>query len=219
MNPDDFHAQDGELVVPALKSFSRFVFSQTNVTIQGPAQVISTTRGKQVIFEPEKVVFPGSFQVRKVGPKTISVGEGRCNGLVPYMGDPVMGGFGLVQGSGPRRIDGLEDNGDPHPEGKPVLECSEPVTGDRTFLVLWAQHNESGDLDESMMVQDQENLPSRIEDFNDHLPEGMRGEGFVARLLAVLYWKNGNIEKIRQVVWYDQEVWPSGGKARMRAAA
>ena len=214
MNPDDFHAQDGELVVPALKSFSRFVFSQTNVTIQGPAQVISTTRGKQVIFQPETVVFPGSFQVRKVGPKTISVGEGRCNGLVPYMGEGL-----LESASGLRRIDGLDDNGDPHPEGKPVLKCTEPVTGDRTFLVLWAQHNESGDVDEAMMVQSKENPASDIEHLNDGLPEGMRGEGFVARLLAVLYWKNGNIEKIRQVVWYDQEVWPSGGKARMRAAA
>lgn len=215
MNPDDFHAQDGELVVPALKSFSRFVFSQTNVTIQGPAQVISTTRGKQVIFEPETVLFPGSFQVRKVGPKTISVSEGRCNGLVPYMGNGLLG-----SASGRRRIDGLDDNGDPDPQGKPVLECMEPETGDRTFLVLWAQHNESGDLDESMMVQDIDNPASNeIEHLNDGLPEGMRGEMFVARLLAVLYWKNGNIEKIRQVVWYDQEVWPSGGKARMRAAA
>ena len=197
--------------MPALKSFSRFVFSQTNVTIQGPAQVISTTRGKQVIFEPETVVFPGSFQVRKVGPKTISVGEGRCNGLVPYMGQ---GSY-----SGMRRIDGLDENGDPHPEGKPILICREPVTGDRTYLVLWAQHNESGDVDEAMMVQSKENPASYIENINYGVPEGMRGEVLVARLLAVLYWKNGNIEKIRQVVWYDQEVWPSGGKARMRAAA
>jgi hypothetical protein len=208
MNPDDFHAQDGELVVPALKSFSRFVFSQTNVTIQGPAQVISTTRGKQVIFEPETVVFPGSFQVRKVGPTTLSVSEGRVNGLVPYMG-PTW-----------RRIDGLDDEGNPHPEGKPVLECREPETGDRTFVLLWAQHNESGDLDESMMVQDAKNPPSDIAHYTDpELPEGMRGKGFVARLVAVLYWNKGQIEKIRQVVWYDQEIWPSGGKARLRAAA
>jgi hypothetical protein len=214
MNPDDFHAQDGELVVPALKSFSRFIFSQTNVTIQGPARVISTTRGRQVIFEPETVVFPGSFQVSKVGPKTISVSEGRVNGLVPYMGSAFQGSPG-----GRRRIDGLDDNGDPHPEGKPILICREPVTGDRTYLVLWAQHNESGDVDESIMVQSAENPASDIQDLDDGLPEGMRGDGFVARLLAVLYWKNGDIEKIRQVVWYDQEVWPSGGKARLRAAA
>jgi hypothetical protein len=207
MNPKDFHAEDGELVVPALKSFSRFIFSQTNVTIQGPAQVISTTRGKQVIFEPETVVFPGSFQVSKVGPKTISVSEGRVNGLVPYMGFPR------------RRIDGLDDEGNPHPEGKPVLECKEPKTGDRTFVLLYAQHNESGDLDESMMVQNTENPPSEILHEHVGLPKGMSDDGILWRLVAVLYWRNGNIEKIRQVVWYDQEIWQSGGKARLRAAA
>jgi hypothetical protein len=214
MNPDDFHAEDGELVVPALKSFSRFIFSQTNVTIQGPARVISTTRGKQVIFEPETVVFPGSFQVSKVSPKTISVSEGRVNGLVAYMGNAFQGSY-----SGRRRIDGLDDNGDPHPEGKPILICREPVTGDRTYLVLYVQHNESGDLDESLMVQNKENPLAEILDEDDGLPEGMNGDGMVWRLVAVLYWKNGDIEKIRQVVWYDQEVWPSGGKARLRAAA
>ena len=207
MNPKDFHAEDGELVVPALKSFSRFIFSQTNVTIQGPAQVISTTRGKQVIFEPETVVFPGSFQVSKVGPKTISVSEGRVNGLVPYMGFPR------------RRIDGLDDEGNPHPEGKPVLECKEPKTGDRTFVLLYAQHNESGDLDESMMVQNTENPPSEILHEHVGLPKGMSDDGILWRLVAVLYWNKGQIEKIRQVVWYDQEVWPTGGKARLRAAA
>jgi hypothetical protein len=214
MNPDDFHAEDGELVVPALKSFSRFIFSQTNVTIQGPARVISTTRGRQVIFEPETVVFPGSFQVSKVGPKTISVSEGRVNGLVAYMGNEFQGSPG-----GRRRIDGLDDNGDPHPEGKPVLECREPETGDRTYLVLYVQHNESGDLDESLMVQNKENPLGEILHEDDGLPKGQNGDGIVWRLVAVLYWKNGNIEKIRQVVWYDQEVWPTGGKARLRAAA
>ena len=214
MNPDDFHAQDGELVVPALKSFSRFIFSQTNVTIQGPARVISTTRGRQVIFEPETVVFPGSFQVSKVSPKTISVSEGRVNGLVAYMGNEFQGSPG-----GRRRIDGLDDNGDPHPEGKPILICREPVTGDRTYLVLYVQHNESGDVDESLMVQNKENPLAEILDEDDGLPEGMNGDGMVWRLVAVLYWKNGDIEKIRQVVWYDQEIWQSGGKARLRAAA
>jgi hypothetical protein len=214
MNPDDFHAQDGELVVPALKSFSRFIFSQTNVTIQGPARVISTTRGRQVIFEPETVVFPGSFQVSKVSPKTISVSEGRVNGLVAYMGNEFQGSY-----SGRRRIDGLDDNGDPHPEGKPILICREPVTGDRTYLVLYVQHNESGDVDESLMVQNKENPLAEILDEDDGLPKGMNGDGMLWRLVAVLYWKNGDIEKIRQVVWYDQEVWPTGGKARLRAAA
>ena len=214
MNPDDFHAEDGELVVPALKSFSRFIFSQTNVTIQGPARVISTTRGRQVIFEPETVVFPGSFQVSKVSPKTISVSEGRVNGLVAYMGNAFQGSPG-----GRRRIDGLDDNGDPHPEGKPILICREPVTGDRTYLVLYVQHNESGDVDESLMVQNKENPLAEIEHEDDGLPKGMNGDGMLWRLVAVLYWKNGDIEKSRQVVWYDQEVWPTGGKARLRAAA
>jgi hypothetical protein len=213
MNPDDFHAEDGELVVPALKSFSRFIFSQTNVTIQGPARVISTTRGRQVIFEPETVVFPGSFQVSKVGSTRISVSEGRVNGLVPYMGTSLDGGLGR------RRIDGLDDEGNPHPAGKPVLECKEPNTGDRTFVLLYAQHNESGDLAESMMVQNTENPPSEILHQHVGLPKGMSDDGNLWRLVAVLYWKNGNIEKIRQVVWYDQEVWPTGGKARLRAAA
>jgi hypothetical protein len=53
----------------------------------------------------------------------------------------------------------------------------------------------------------------------DELPPGMREEGRVARLVAVLYWSGERIRSVRQVVWYDQEVYPAGGKARMRAAA
>jgi hypothetical protein len=46
----------------------------------------------------------------------------------------------------------------------------------------------------------------------------MRADDRVARLVAVVYWRSEQILKLRQVVWYDQEVWPAGGKARMRAA-
>jgi hypothetical protein len=74
-------------------------------------------------------------------------------------------------------------------------------------------------VDESLMVQNKENPLAEIEHEDDGLPKGMNGDGIVWRLVAVLYWKNGDIEKIRQVVWYDQEVWPTGGKARLRAAA
>ena len=203
MNPKDFHAEDGELVVPALKSFSRFIFSQTNVTIQGPARVISTQKGKQVIFEPETVVFPGSFQVSKVGPTTLSVSEGLVGGLVPYL-DKV-------------RLDGLDEKGEPLPEGKPVLECKAPETGDRTYVLLWARHTDAGDVDET--IPQDSGDPAAYLVHAEELPPGMRADDRVARLVAVLYWNKGQIEKIRQVVWYDQEVWPSGGKARLRAAA
>jgi hypothetical protein len=203
MNPKDFHAEDGELVAPALKSFSRFIFSQTNVTIQGPARVISTTRGKQVIFEPEAEIFPGSFQVSKVGPKTLSVSEGLVGGLVPYLEEV--------------RLDGLDEKGEPLPEGKPVLECTAPETGGRTYVLLWARHTDAGDADET--IPQDSGDPAAYLVHAEELPPGMRADDRVARLVAVLYWNKGQIEKIRQVVWYDQEVWPSGGKARLRAAA
>jgi hypothetical protein len=35
----------------------------------------------------------------------------------------------------------------------------------------------------------------------------------------VLYWQGEQIRSRRQVVWFDQEIFPSGGKARMRAAS
>jgi hypothetical protein len=206
MSPRDFYAEDGEPVEPVLRRFVRYVLRESRVTVQGPARVLSTRMGKQVIYEPTPEVFPGSFQVRKIGGTTLSISEGLVGGLVPYLDG--------------KRLDGLDEDGNPLPEGKPVLECTAPETGDRTYVLLWARHNENGEMDESLATQDPDIASSDIVHYSDpKLPEGMRGDGFVARLVAVIYWRDEQIVRLRQVVWYDQEVFSSGGKARMRAAS
>jgi len=202
MSPRDFYAEDGEPVEPALRRFVRYVLRESRVTVQGPARVLSTRMGKQVIYEPTPEVFPGSFQVRKIGGTTLSISEGLVGGLVPYL-DEV-------------RLDGLDEKGEPLTKGKPVLECTAPETGDRTYVLLWARHTDAGDVDET--IPQDSGDPAAYLVHAEELPPGMRADDRVARLVAVVYWRSEQILKLRQVVWYDQEVWPAGGKARMRAA-
>jgi hypothetical protein len=202
MNPRDFYADVREPVQPVLRRFVRYVLRDAKISVQGPARVISTRMGKQVIYEPPRQVFPGSFQARKAGVTFLEISDGLVGGLVPYLDG--------------RPLDGLDKDGEPLPEGKPRLECKPPEQGDRSYVLLWARHDGRGELDDSLALIYE---PAAVIEHETELPPGMREEGRVARLVAVVYWQGGQIIRLRQVLWYDQEVFPSGGKARMRAAS
>jgi hypothetical protein len=202
MSPRDFHAEEGAPIAPALRRFARYVLRDAAVTISGGARVMKTERGRRVVYEPVAEGFPGSFLVRILGSTELGIGEGLVSGLVPYLAG--------------KRLDGLDDEGAPLPEGKPTLICEAPETADRSYVVLWCRHDASGEVGES--IEQDSGEPGAEIVHLEELPAGMREEGRVARLVAVLYWRGGRLYTVRQVVWYDQEVYPSGGKARMRAA-
>jgi hypothetical protein len=202
-SPRDFHAREGQPIIPVLRRFVRYVLRDARVTITGDARIMKTEQGRRVIYDPAPQSFPGSFRIALPGGNRIRVGEGLVSGLVPYLDG--------------RRIDGLDEEGEPDPKGVPTLLCEPFEDKDRSYVVLFASHTEEGEVDETI-VQDSGD-PAVVIVHLEELPPGMREEGRVARLLAVLYWQGEQIRSVRQVAWFDQEIFPSGGKARMRAAA
>ena len=201
-NPREFYAEEGKPIIPVLNRFSRFVKRESKLTVTGGARVMKTAAGRRVIYEPTPQTFPGSFRVSLPRSRWIAVSEGLVSGLVPYMDG--------------RRIDGLTEKKTPHEEGKPNLLLTPPeLGGDRSYVILFARVTADGEIGEDGTTTDPiAEIVHRYE-----LPAGMREEGKVARLIAVIYWQGEQVTSVRQVVWYDQEVFPSGDKARMRAAS
>lgn len=202
--PSDFLAQDEQAVAPLLYRFARFVIREVRVRVQGPARQIRTATGKTIIYEPEPQVFPGSFKVRLVGAREVVIGPGLVSGTVPKIKEV--------------RIDGLDEDGKELPEGPPRLTVSPPAGGRRSWVVLMAKTDADGELDAKAEVPVE--VRSLIE-----LPRNLRdeGEGTVMRIVAEISWTgaetSARITAVRQVVWYDQEVYQVGGKARWRAAS
>jgi len=202
-NPRDFFAQEGQPIAPLLAKFARYVMRDSTITVTGGARIMKGARGLRVIYDPPPQTFPGSFSVSLRSSNRVQISDGLVSGLVPY-----------VDG---RRLDGLDEEGELVPEGRPSLEVTAPKEGDRSYIVLFARHSEEGEIDDT--IEQDSGDPGAVIVHLEALPPGMREEGRVARLVAVLYWQDGQVRQVRQVVWYDQEVFPSGGKARMRAAS
>jgi hypothetical protein len=201
--PRDFYAQEGQAIIPLLNRFARFVKADSTISISGEARVMKTAKGRRVIYDPAPQSFPGSFRVSLPGGNKISVGEGLVSGMVPYMDG--------------RRIDGLLADGEPDPLGKPTLLLTEPDAGDRSFVMLRVKVDAAGEIGEAKNQTPDDPIVEIVH--RDELPAGMVEEGKAARLVAVIYWAAGRIRSVRQVVYYDQEVVPAGGRARFRASA
>ena len=201
--PRDFYAEDEQGIIPTLNRFARFVKVDATISISGDARVVKTVKGRRVIYEPSPQTFPGSFRVSLPGGNRITVGEGLVSGLVPYMDG--------------RRIDGLLADGEPDPEGKPSLLLEAPDSWDRSYVMLLARVTGENEIEEVKNQTPDDPIVEIVH--REELPGGMVESGRVARLVAVIYWGAGRIRSVRQVVWYDQEVVPAGGKARMRAAS
>jgi len=205
--PRDFYAEEGQAIIPVLNRFARFVKADSTISISGGARVMKMAKGRRVIYEPTPQSFPGSFRVSLLAANKMSVGEGLVSGLVPYMDG--------------RRIDGLLETGEPDPEGKPSLLLDAPVSWDRSYVMLLARTTDDGEIADGLAVGSGQSADGPIVEIvqREELPSGMREEEKVARLVAVVYWGAGRVKSVRQVVWYDQEIVPAGGKARFRASA
>lgn len=204
MNPDDYLVPDGAPIRGALARFARAVARESRLTVQGAARVRRTDRGRVVVYEPPPVSFPGSFRVSLVSPLEVQVGDGLVSGLVPR-----------IDGE---RIDGIDDEGEPLDGGRPSLECDEPGPEGRSYVVLAASPGLRGEIDPEAEA------PLSVEHLAE-LPPGLRDPetGRIYRIAAVLEWagegRAQRISRVRQVVWYDQEVYEVDGVARWRAAS
>jgi hypothetical protein len=204
MNPADYQVPDGAPIRPALARFARIVLSEARLRIQGPARIRRTAMGRIVVYEPPPPRFPGSFRVRRRGERSVTVGDGLASGLVPRI-DGI-------------RIDGLDDEGEPVDGldgGRPELECEGPGPDGRSYVALAAVPGDLGEIDPE--------APLEIVHVAE-LPPRLRDEaGRVLRLLASVEWAGRpgarRIARIRQIVWYDQELYLAEGEPRWRAAS
>jgi hypothetical protein len=201
IRPSDFKAEEGQPIAPLLYRFANFVIRESRIRVMGPARIDRTSIGKKVVYEPPPQLFPGSFAVRLTGSQSLLIGAGLVSGLVP-----VIAGV---------RIDGLDADGEPLPEGIPVLTIRPPVSGSRSWVMLQATVNPDGELQTEsatapIELVHRDTIPVRV--FADLA-------GQTHRLVAALEWRGTSVTRVRQIVWYDQEVYAVDGKARFRAAA
>jgi hypothetical protein len=206
MNPADFQVPEGAPIRRALARFARLVLRESRVSVEGPARIRRTAEGRIVVYEPPAPRFPGSFRVRRGDEREVTIGDGLASGLVPR-----------IEGI---RIDGLDDEGEPVESlagGRPALECEGPGPDGRSYVALAAVPGELGEIDPEreapLEVIHVTTLPPRLRD----------EEGRVLRLLAALEWEGREgarrIARIRQIVWYDQELYLAEGEPRWRAAS
>lgn len=197
---DDLKARPGEPIRRRLARVVRYLRMDGQIRVQEPARVISRMHGREVIFEPPTVTFPGSFAVTLRGGE-VEIGEGLVSGVVP-----------TIEG---RRIDGKDADGEDDPQGKPRLRIEAPESGTTSYVVLSAMASVNGELaqsDDAVEVRHLTELPPKMKD----------AEGRLVRIVAVLTWtteRRPTVRRVRQVVWYDQEVYRVDGEARWRAAA
>jgi hypothetical protein len=197
---DDLKARPGEPIRRRLARVVRYLRMDGQIRIQAPARVISKMHGREVVFEPPTVVFPGAFAVTLQGGE-VEVGEGLVSGTVP-----------TIEG---RRIDGKDAEGKEDEGGKPRLPIEAPESGTTSYVVLSAMAGADGRLADSagaVEVRHLAELPPKMKD----------AEGRLVRIVAVLTWtteRRPSVRRIRQVLWYDQEIYRVDGEARWRAAA
>lgn len=201
MKASDFRAEEGQPIAPLLYRFARFVIGEARIRVMGPARIDRTAGGKKIVFEPPSTLFPGSFAVSRKNTTELLIGAGLVSGLVP-----VIAGV---------RIDGLDADGEPLKEGIPVLTIRPPVSGSRSWVMLQATVTPDGELQTEsatapVEVVHRDTIPVRV--FADLA-------GQTHRLVAEIEWRGTSVYRIRQIVWYDQEVYAVGGKARFRAAS
>lgn len=204
----DHLVPEGTSIRTALAKFARRVRLDSRLTVQGPARIRQTAEGRQVIYEPPSAIFPGSFRVSRVAPSEVTIGDGLVSGLVPRLDGT--------------RIDGLDEEGEPLDDGRPRLKCDGPGPDGRSYVVLAASTTESGDIDPD--PDGDAGAPLEVEHLAE-LPPGLRDPdtGRIYRILAALEWggqsRAQRISRVRQIVWYDQEVYAVDEIPRFRAAS
>lgn len=199
MTTRDLYAKEGESIRTVLSRTVRYLRQEGRVSVTGPARIIRRISGTEVVYDPDPVTFPGSFPVRVTGALTVEIGEGLVSGLVPTIAG--------------RRIDGLDEEGEEDPEGIPELTLEAPESGRRTWIVMAAQVDDEG------QVREESAGAVEILHLTELPPRMMDEDGRPLRIVAAVAWKGGRVERVRQVVWYDQEVYRVDGVARYRAAA
>lgn len=108
--PKDFHAEEGDWPPSRIAPFVRFVMRDARKTFAG-VRVARTLNGVHVTASADTQSFSGAWTVTLSGLSSVRIGDGTVNGRVPWLDG--------------RGLDGLDEEGEPHPEGVPLLSVSE----------------------------------------------------------------------------------------------
>ena len=204
-----FPAITGRNALPVLQAFVDFVKNDQVTIIGGPVREVRTEQGRAIIFEPDAKRFIGAFRVSTAGPKSFSIREGTVNGEVPILDGRDLGGY-------------LPD-GEPSPEGRPLLTVDKEPESRRSWICLQVAElpeeqkggtgtaNRLGSMgvlsgaqlsgeDPYLTVVHRTELPTDV-------PYGLDEEGRGLRPIAQLTWNDDRtrVDRVRQILHFDQE--------------
>lgn len=121
-DPDDYLGSDGEPSAAKMRAFIRLVVRESRRQWPGFRRE-ERRNGTTMVAIEEEPVFQGAFWVSLRDGLACRVGDGTVNGIVPTI-DEVP-------------IDGLDEDGNPLPEGAPVLDLSAgPGPRSRSYVCL-----------------------------------------------------------------------------------
>lgn len=108
-SPTDFYAEEGDWPPSKIAPFVRFVMTDVRKTFAG-VRVARTMNGVHVTADPKSKSFAGAWTVTLEGLERVRIGDGTVNGRVPWLDG--------------RGLDGLDEEGEPHPDGIPILSVA-----------------------------------------------------------------------------------------------
>lgn len=189
--PQDFYAREGDWPPSRIAAFARFVLDDTKKTFQG-VRVNRGLSGVTVIADPDPVDFIGAWPVTVFGLQSVRIGPGTVNGRVPWLDG--------------RDLEGLDEEGEAHPDGVPTLSLSEgPGERRRSYVgVRVTIDAATGAMDpatrENLTV---EHRPSLHAAFLEGGAPDEEGSGFWP--LAQIQWSadGQRVERVRQWACFD----------------
>lgn len=206
MEARDFFGANGAVATETLRAFEAFVKSQGVVSVSGNVRVHQYVDGKSIVGETSRANFSGAFEVTRKGARSITVGIGRVNGVMPRIG-------GIY-------LDGTDADGNPARGGVPALdlEGGDPETR-RSYVCLRVQSHgsrvtgeESGGRGDTVGFdpEDEEALTiAHRLTLKTGTGPGYEddGDGVGYRPVAELAWdaRGQRLLSVRQILRFDQE--------------
>lgn len=198
MEARDFFGADGKVATETLRDFEAFVKSQSVVSVSGNVRVHQYVDGKSIVGETSRANFSGAFEVTRKGARSITVGIGRVNGVMPRIG-------GIY-------LDGTDADGNPARGGVPALdlEGGDPETRRSYVCIRVESHGGEGGESRGFDPEDAEALTiAHRLTLKTGTGPGYEddGDGVGYRPVAELAWdaRGERLLSVRQILRFDQE--------------
>ena len=189
-SPQDYYAEEGDWPPSRIVPFVKFVMRDAKKTFEG-LRVTRTLRGVSVVADYPTQDFTGAWTVSLSGPKSVRIGAGTVNGLVPWLDG--------------RDLEGLDEKGNAHSGGVPLLSLDDgPGTRRRSYIgILVRVVSETGKID----VDDRESItvdhrPSLHAAFSEGGAPDEESTGFWPLAQATWSADGDRVERLRQWAYF-----------------